>query len=155
MAKLCSVYTGPPLKLCATQSMKANRRKKREKKATATTTTPNRRFGSGKTAPRYRKEEKKIVADAVCYGCTSSYTGISISPLVPLFILYKSVAPSLPLSRSRKFCVFFFPSRVYVCDADSSFCYFQTRISFRNTICIFEPSMPQCLNGLIKHSGMA
>lgn len=161
-----SIQTTPP-KLCATRSTKhivhstAQHRQKRKKKR------EKRRSRQQRANRRQRESERnkktRIVADAVCYGCTSP----SISH-INLFLQSNHCSLSTKASHFSlvlRYFFFFFHFVLYlrytfmfVCMcvyADSSFCYFQTRISFRYTICIFEHCMLQCqavlLNLLPQH----
>lgn len=84
---------------------------------------------------------KKIVADAVyahhpTQAYQSPFSSFAIVHSIQKLYIFSSVHFYLSLSLSLAVSLlYFFLFFVYV---DSSFCYFQTRISFRNTICIFE-----------------
>lgn len=150
MAKLCRAYTGQPLNYVPRKAQaRANRHKK----------------GKKQKRPRQQREIDKQMNDPNNSSCRKKRM-CSWFCLLGLHIIatqaYQSLSPvfsnvhSLSKQNHRVFSLLslshsHFLDVLALCFfmlyADSSFCYFQTRISFRNTICTL-----QYQNGLIKHT---
>lgn len=130
------VYRPPP-KLCATQSTKASRRKKGKNNGHDDNAKETVRFvwENGIEMPKGRKKLLLMLSVTAAHHPTQAYQSLHLYHCS--FYAKASLRRSCPLILES----FGF---LCVCDADSSFCYFQTRISFRNTICIFESCMPPC-----------
>lgn len=121
MAKLCRAYRPPPPKLCATRMYKAHcaqlstaQTKKEEKKG-----KNGGHDNSAQIDDREKANEKKtrIVADAVCYGCTSP----NISH-INLFLQSNHCSLSTKASHFSLVLRYFFSSFILFCIWDTHLC---------------------------------
>lgn len=158
MAKLCRAYRPPP-KLCAIESKMLCTDKNGWKKR-----TKNRRSRQQRTNRRWRRQRRQrkrtpkkllLMLSVTAAHHPAQTISISFSRLTivhsqqkhRIFLKFFSIFFFLILFCIWYVCVGLYVYMVCVCVCvcvDSSFCYFQTRISFRNTICIFEHRAPQC-----------